>query len=133
MAYDIANLIINLKKEIAENSGGGGGGIDLPTEYITTGLTMDGFAIVSGGYYKIGNCVFVNIELVATTSGNGTISGFPGYSGLSESDIVLCTAYDQTWGDVIPNLKLTKTGSIGFGITGDWHYTINASYLCDAE
>ena len=133
MAYDISNLIINLKKVIAEKSGGGGSEIDLPTEYISTGLTCEGCEIVAGGYFKIGQIVFVNMEIVATASGNLSISGFPTYSGLSENDIALCNAYDQAWGDPLKNVKISKSGVLGFTGSGEWHYILTATYLCDAE
>lgn len=134
MGYKIDNILVNLKKEIQEASGGGGGGgPDIPDDYITTGLTCEGCEIVAGGYYKIGPCVFVNMEIVASESGNISISGFPTYSSLSDNDIALCNAYDQSWGDPLKNVKITGSGVMTFTASGDWHYILTASYLSDPE
>ena len=134
MGYIMENILVNLKKEIQEiGGGGGGGGPEMPDDYITTGLTCEGCEIVAGGYYKIGQCVFVNMEIVATASGNLSISGFPTYSSLSENDIALCNAYDQSWGDPLKNVKISKSGVMAFTGSGDWHYILTASYLCDPE
>lgn len=131
MGYDLSNVIINLKKEIEKNAGGGGGP-EMPVAYISTGLTCDGCEIVAGGYYKIDRCVFVNLEIVATASGNLSISGFPTYSSLTEKDIALCNAYDQKWGDPLKNVKISHAGVLTFTGSGDWHYIITASYLSDS-
>lgn len=133
MGYIMENILVNLKREIRESGGGGGGGPEMPDAYISSGLTCEGCEIVAGGYYKIGQCVLVAMEIVATASGNLSISGFPSYSSLSENDIALCNAYDQAWGDPVKNVKISKSGVMTFTGSGEWHYLITASYLCDPE
>ena len=134
MGYIMENILVNLKKEIQESGGGGGGGgPEMPEEYISTGLTCEGCEIESGGFYKIGQCTFVNLQIAATESGYISISGFPTYSSLSENDIALCNIFDQAYNDLVQNVKISKTGVFTFLATGGRHYILTASYLCDPE
>lgn len=111
---------------------GGGGGVHFPTEYSNEDLVGTGFKVNAGGYAKIGNLVVVNILLEATDSGNCSVEGFPEYSEVVNTDIVLCNVYDQNYGDPYKNVKITKSGSITFLATGGWSYLVSAVYICNS-
>lgn len=50
-----------------------------------------GVSITSGGYFKLGNLVIINLRLnvtTAVTSGNTIVSGFPAYTGTTRVSCV---------------------------------------------
>lgn len=109
----------------------GGGGIESPTQYDTTGLTYSGFNRDEGGYFKLGNAVFINIMVEATESGNCTINGFPVYTSQATNNFVHLETYDTTYFDQNKDTVLTRDGSLTFVASGGRHYVITGFYLAN--
>ena len=109
----------------------GGGGIESPTQYESTGLSYSGFSLDDGGYFKLGNAVFINIMVEATESGNCTISGFPAYTNQATNNFVHLETYDTTYFDQNKDTVLARDGSLTFVASGGRHYVITGFYLAN--
>ena len=109
----------------------GGGGIESPTQYATAGLSYDGFSYEAGGYFKLGNVVFINIMVEATQSGNCTISGFPAYTSQATNNFVHLETYDMAYYDQNKETVLSRDGSLTYVASGGRHYLISGFYLAN--
>lgn len=109
-----------------------GSGPELPTAYSVEGLVCTGCEIVTGGYFKIGNIVFVNIRFRATEYDAISISGFPAYDRVTTEDVALCNICEQINGDPFKNGKITKLGVLGVSGQYAWEYIATAVYLCNS-
>lgn len=121
-----------LGKKYGILDGTGGGGINFPTAYSTEGLVCTGCEIVTGGYFKIGNIVFVNIRFRATEYDAISISGFPAYDSVTTEDVALCNIWEQINGDPFKNGKITKLGVLGVSGQYAWEYIATTVYLCNS-
>ena len=102
--------------------------------YTTSGLTPTGCSIVTGGYYKLGRIVIVNIRIKASgTSSVITVSGFPTYSGITTTNMVGVSG-NATNNNKPPSAYIGATGVLTVqheGMAADVGYLLSTIYLCD--
>lgn len=116
-----------------------GGSVPTSMSYTTAGLSYTNCSYVSGGYFTIGNIVFVNMRVKCTdgTAITMSISGFPTYNNKTEDskNIVAVYGYNMT-----SETNVYVYGAIGGGgvmgikassLTANDEYTVSCFYLKD--
>ena len=84
----------------------------LPTDYTPPTVTGDVSAI--GGFFNVGNVVFLNMRLTNTGDAAATavISGLPKYDGLTTTNIIVVTCVNLTSG-AYSYVYLLNSGATG--------------------
>ena len=107
-----------------------------PTAYKSSGLSFTNCAFVSGGYFKTGRMVCVNLRVTSRDSANSfQIEGLPAYIGMVQSNCVVLTVKnmtqginDNSYGWIDPSGKLNVQMPTNYAAN---LYIISAVYLCD--
>ena len=104
-----------------------------PSSYTTDGLSYRACTYVSGGYFKVGSIVFLNIRIKATANGVINVEGLPKYTEKAAKHIVTCNTFNMT--DDSKESLYSYVNMGGVAVVNDAiankEYAISAVYLCN--